>query len=256
MEILNHKITLKTSGLIQELLNGFSNPVEFQPIKNIPNPLKVNNLGGLDFSNPKLYTIYLSLKLKDEVFEANVLHELRHIWQIEHFYPHVCNKVIVYQNNDSDFFQDLGSHIQSQILDIDVNNWLLSKGYSLNYFENMRKDFLNLQNPLDYPLLDDKYNFAQLVSPHMFTFYYMSNEDIMKHINKFSSSYEKYKNALYVANEIKEFLFELDLSNTCDCFIVMGEILTRLNLWDKYYIFFKDTKIRTLTEFESFKATL
>ena len=250
-KILSKTLSFDSELLFNELEQSFMKSIVFYPIAELPHYDNINSYGAVDTFSPGPYKVWLKEDLPFSAFEANMFHELHHIWQIENAFPAVENKPTdLFQSSDMLFFEEVGSHIQSVILDIDVYNWLNANGYSSKFFINERYEGFIQNKDLEYNMLHDKYNFANLVSAFTLFFVFASPDQI----SHFKTAYIKYPSVLSTSEELAKVIDSINPVNPQSSALGMCLLIDRLNLWDTYYVRINDQKIRTAKQFKSFES--
>ena len=134
MKILNEQLSSHEEKLIKEVEESLHKPVHYCYLNN-----ELSNFGAADyFSNPNFYTVYSQKGLHGHNFVNNILHELFHLCQIEEGYPTSSTKNTLITIGEQQYFNSIGTLSASVILDLDVNERLLSVGYDSKYFFDYR----------------------------------------------------------------------------------------------------------------------
>lgn len=251
-KVLSKKLSPKGEELLKYLEQSFGKSIMFYPIRDLEHYGELSSYGAVDCHSPEAYKVWLREDFSLDVFESNLFHELHHIEQIEKAFPIVCNKdTDLLHSSESLFFEEIGAHIQSAILDIDVHNWLASREYSSDFFVQNRFEGFMKNKDINYDRLDDKYNFANLVLA-FFTFFTFANE---QQKSQFKDAYGRYPKALLLAEDLAKTISSIGPWTPKKAALSMGILIDRLNIWDSYYIILNAQKIRTTKEFETFKSS-
>lgn len=249
MYILNRKLTETTERHVSNTLAVLPVRVYFKDI----NEIGRSSYGSTDFSDYEkgFCTVYLSLKQNPLEFETTLLHELRHVWQIGSGYPSVCNKVAnqVFQT-EPQFFADLGTQIQSAVLDLDVIEYLEKQGYSSAIFSacTEEKEANMIFSKVTTQSLQYRWNLATAVL-HLYIAYVRADELLKPSILKTAEAFPK------IIDECK--LLEKHISiHLCNdpqyCAYAMGWIIDHFSLWKTYFVVYRGQKIRTQDEYMRF----
>ena len=251
MQILNVTISEEAATRINDFCDGLRKPVRYIPNDHQANKI-ITSHGSVNAFLPDYYSVYLTVDLNQRYFEANIIHELLHIKQIEQNYPVLCNKPSQLYLTDGFFVEDIGVSIYSTVLDIGVNAGLCEIGYAdeVNWFAE--RNFAGLLSTSSHKYLnwDEKYNFANLVIKYASVLYYTN----CKQDNEVKASFKDYGKVLAVAFDIRESLRKAAHNTPYTAAVTLGFIVDLLDLWDIHYIRYLDSKIRTQAEFEAFRA--
>lgn len=251
-KVLTKNLSLKGSQLLMNLEQSIQKPIVFYPISDLKHCGQLSSYGSTDFFSSEAYIVWLREDLPKDAFEANLFHELRHIQQVENSFPIVCNKdTELFNSPEKSFFEEIGSHLQSVILDIDVHKWLDLQGYSSEFFIKERFTGLMKNKDVLYNNLDDKYNFANLCLAFFLFFFFASNEQKVQ----FKDAYSRYPLALSFAEELSYEINNIGPYTPQLAALSMGILIDKLALWDSHYILFSEQKVRTVKEFETFKQS-
>lgn len=250
MVILGKHLTSKTESLVLQLEQSFHYPVEYLPVETLPGR---NAAGSVDiYHQTGKYRVWLESNLPKEAFEADLLHELHHITQGELGYPTVFNKP------SSDFYsrsrssvEDVGSHLGSVVLDIDVNNWLSEHGYSYHFFASNNYQAL-IQSQQKFPLLRDPLNFAELCLALVHVSLYFDNSDT----SKLFAHYSEYVDVISTAKSIRNELLDYTYDSPQIAMLAMDFLIDSLNLWKWYYVSSPHNCVRTKREYDCFRSAV
>ena len=247
--ILGKTLSPKTSEIVSGMESEFRFPVKYYPASERPN--KSDSIyGSVDpYGEGGFYKVWLRVGITDELFETNLLHELTHIAQVEHGYPVVCNKnSAVFHSSDRDFIEELGAHLGSTVLDIDVQKRLLACGYENCEFAEQNAAGLIATSDHDYNQLDDPLNYAMLVVILLMTAALVSTatQDAL---------YTAYGRYPLVVSDVR-FLYakiqQIGAATPEKAAAALGAIIDRLSLWSHYFIFLNGRRIRTHGEYSAF----
>ena len=250
MNILGRKISDHTASIISSVLESEECSIQWKDANELSDTI---GYGAMDFlqSANGTYVVYLRRKQTQEQFETTVLHELRHVYQMCHAFPIICNKVAssVY-TQDPEFFRKLGAHIQSAILDMDVINWLNDKGYRSDIFSNIKdkNDLLAPFSTVTATSLKDNYNRASAVL-HLYVGYVRANPDGKELLLSYANEYRQLFEEMQTMNE---HIISEKCSDPKYCAYLMGWIIERYNMWCVYYVNYLKRKIRVFPEFVKF----
>lgn len=249
MKILGKSVSPKTEALITKLEKLFRYPVDYYPIDTRPNG-RGKSAGTVDvYPEDGKYRIWLDADLPKEAFEADILHELHHITQTESGFPNVFNKGSEDFRNNQSFIKDLGTHIGSVILDIDVNHWLSENGYSYSFFTLSNYQVM-LHNQQKFPLLNDPLNFAELCLGIVHASLYVDDQDA----EALSQHYSQYPGVKETVSKIRKELLSISHFSPQTATFAMGFIIDTLNLWKWFFVGVHPTYIRTRKEYDAFKT--
>ena len=109
---------------------------------------------------PNEYKIHLNSQLPIEEIEINFAHELLHCIQLEEGFLSISSKEIQYKN--------IASLTSSAVLDLDVNERLMSLGYEVNH-KLLEKQILETKNKLLFSQVNDEMN-EYIRTPNEFIF--------------------------------------------------------------------------------------
>lgn len=247
-QILNHQLSKEAEALFEEVIRGLQNTVCFHPVADL-GERGSDCYGALDFSSHDAYHIWLSTKLYGDVFEANMFHELHHIQQIEQGYPGVYNKEVpVFQSEESLFFEQLGRHLQSIILDLDVWNWVVKHGMQIRYFTKRYYQGAKATIRIHYDRLNDRFNFANYVCAFILFFSHATELQRNEILRDAQYNPDAVSFAASLSDEIRQIGYSDPLS-TAKC---MGLLLNKMDLWDTYSIGFNGVFLHTHEEFDSY----
>lgn len=247
MVILGRNLSEKCTELVKSAIAEISVDVYFKDIKEINR----SSYGSVDIShyNDGYCTVYLRLDQSDIQFETTLLHELRHIWQIEKGYPFVNNKESSsFFKQDQDFYKTIGSQIQSAILDLDVIYYLQKQGYSSTLFSDVISDRAALSSiwaNVSNESLKDPWKLATAVLALYIA--YVRADEVNKPIvlNSASQFPQIIEGCKIVENAVSP---ERCIDPTY-CANRMGWIIDHFSLWKTYYVEFSGERIRTHGEY-------
>ena len=247
MVILGKRLSDKCAQLVKSAIDALSVDVYFRDIKETNR----NMYGSTDVShyNDGYCTIYLQLEQSPIQFETTMLHELRHIWQIEKGYPLVVNKnACSFFNENPYFFETIGSQIQSAILDLDVIDYLEDNGYSSTLFSDFARDREALsviwQN-VTKESLKDPWNLATAVLALYVA--YVRADEVNKPIVQDSAS--QFPQIIQGCKIVEKAISPEACSDPVYCANRMGWIIDHFSLWKTYYVEFRGERIRTHGEY-------
>ena len=255
MKILEINISKKTESVILEMTSTFSETIEYHNIDEISKQIGYRPLGAVQPTPiENKYSLWLATDLPPEIFETNLLHELRHIVQARNGFPMIYNKIgNSHFAADETFFKEVGTSIQSSVLDLEVISWLHSLGYSsecFTYTDNI--DPVRLLSQVSEASLTDKYNLSNatliLYTAHMRA----EQSEQARCIDMFSS----FPTILEHFNKLVS-LVNFDTVGTPEnALMSMGHIIDLFDLWSMYYISteFQTIKIKTKKQFASFAS--
>lgn len=249
MNILSRELSQKTSKLVSDIISSVSLPVQFHPLANRPNP-NDQVAGSVDaYGYNGQYQIWINVDFPQDIFEANLLHELRHIVQTESGFSGVFNKQIDrYPESDQTFIKEVGSHLSSVVLDIDVNKWLESQGYSFSFFYEHNADSLIANSSYPYNHLDDPLNFANLSLAILHASLYVNDDKVTELFNAYSC----YSKVIETVSSLRKKLLSMNINDPIMSLIAHGLEIQTLGLWKYYVAATPRSKIRTSREFFSF----
>lgn len=251
MKILSRNVSEKTEKIVSSIEASVHFPIHYQEISARPN----QSYASFGTVNPHpvegAYNVWLSTQLPQDVFETDLLHELRHIVQVESGYSEVYNKETnEFHSKDRAFIQEVGAHISSVVLDIDVDIWLNNNGYTQEYFFRTNYDnFLSACN-YKYTLLNDPLNFANLC--HALLQISVHCDDKAAQI--LFNAYSAYPDVIKTVSELRNSLRPMKIDNPIASSLAHCLVIDTLQLWKYYYISSSCAKIRTNGEYCSFLA--
>lgn len=246
MQVLNRKLTEKTEHIVASTLATLPVTVQFKDIKNIGK----SNYGSTDYSQYiKGYcTIYLNLEQNTLEFETTILHELRHIWQIGKGYPYVENKIAnSFFQTDPVFYKNLGTQIQSAVLDLEVIQHLKRLGYLSSIFSaySDTDDLSYKFSAVSNQSIQAPWNLASAALSLYAVFIRadeLSKPVILRAADAFPKIIEECK---LIEREIS-----MDLCNDpLYCAKAMGWIIDHFLLWKLYLVVYRGKRIRTHNEY-------
>lgn len=246
MQVLNRKLTEKTEQIVSSALAGLPVTVQFKDIKDIGR----SSYGSTDCSQYRkgYCTIYLNLEQNTLEFETTILHELRHIWQVGKGYPFIHNKTVnsVFQTEPA-FYENLGSQIQSVVLDLDVIQYLKKLGYLSSIFSaySDTDDLSYKFSAVSNQSIQAPWNLASAVLS-LYTVFIRADELSKPVILRAADAFPK------IIEECK--LIEREIStDLCNdplyCAKAMGWIIDHFSLWTLYLVVYRGKRIRTHNEY-------
>lgn len=249
MKILSKNLTEKTSEIVSSIEKSVHLPIAYYSVKDRPNK-SYGVAGSIDVSGESgSYSIWLDTTLPPEAFEVNLLHELRHILQAEAGFSMVCNKPsLALFSNDRDFIKEVGSHLASVVLDIDVNRWLRQMGYSSSFFAQSNLAYLLQHTDARYPGLADPLNFANLVLSLLIAACDVDDKDAAR----LYEAYHTYPKAVESASHLRDQLLSMPLDSPVSTCLAHCILVDGLGLWKYYYVAAGDREVRTHQEYLSF----
>ena len=251
MNILGIDVSENASRQIKSLCDSFQRPVRFLRIDDTPDKTGNNNeLSGGD--ETMYYPVYLQTGADRRLFEANALHELFHIRQYEAGFPALCNKNSQLYSTDRDFVEELGRSVFSVVLDIEVFDRMRECRYpdAVNWLIGDVFGGLLSAAPEINKSLNDKYSFANLVITFAKVLCYTDSEQD----GKVREMLADYPLILERSFDMREMLRENHPDTPDSAVIAMGGMIDMSDLWDLFYIRITNKKIRTRSEYESFKG--
>ena len=251
VEILGRAVSEETNQIIENLCSAFTKPVLFHDISDLPNR---PGFGAISSSDPQKYDVYLDLKLPQDAFEVNILHELFHGKQIESGYPLVCNKLgcDLFYTGDKAFFEHLGSQISVVVLDLDVIEHINKINRSNDYFLQSCIHEFSSFDPQAFNF-GDKYNVAGLACQIALLLLSCDETDKQRVNEILHPLPEVLKlSASNITTIIGSFGFSTPISATQS----LGGVIDYFGLWNLYRIFIQGRYIRTSKEYKDFRESL
>lgn len=252
MQILKKEISPKTATLVSQIEQSVHSPVHYFDVSTRPN-MKDSVFGTVDVHpNDGIYKVWLQSALPQEPFETDLLHELRHIVQVEFGCSEVYNKDSAeFHGRNRALVQNIGAHLSSVILDAEVNSWLTHVGYSQDYFSAINLNALLSAGGHCHIDTEDPFEFADLCLKLVHSAL-STNGSSMQEI---CAAYSSYQQATQIASELYSKLAK-DFPDNLNS-IVLGHCLVvdSLNLWKYYYVATPKIKIRTHGEYVAFLAS-
>lgn len=249
MKILSREISEQTEKIVAEIETSAHLKIAYHAIKERPNQSD-QVAGSVDTSGADgLYHVYLDKRLPQEAFETDVLHELKHILQAENGVSMVYNKPSsAYFSRDRDFIKEVGSHLASVVLDIDVNRWLEQLGYQYSFFARGNLDYLIQNSNFHYKGLADPLNFANLVLALLVTSCSIDEENA----SRLFDAYRAYPKVVDTTRSLRERLLSMPLDTPTSTCLAHCILVDELELWTFYYVAVGDRKIRSHQEYLAF----
>ena len=251
MKILSRTISEKTARIVSSIEKSVHSPVSYRDISERPNQ-SYQTFGTVD-THPSdgTYKVWLSKELPQEIFETNLLHELRHIIQIESGYSEVYNKnTTEFNSQDRCFIQEVGAHLSSVVLDIDVDIWLECNGYSQEHFFRTNYDNLIKLCGHQYTRLSDPLNFANLALALLHMSVHCDDELAQTLFH----AYATYPKVVDIVSELRNKLRTMHIDTPASATLAHCLVIDSFNLWGYYYVASPIIKIRTAREYRSFLA--
>ena len=232
IQLLNQVLSQEAENLYLQIQTQLSKPIAVHNITELGERSQ-NSYGSLDFSSPDAYHIYVTIQLHGKPFEVNLLHELRHALQIELGFPTVNNKKVAYFHGiEAPFFEEIGRHLQSVILDLDVWHWLVQNGMDIRFFTKRYIRGASAITHQNYDKLSDPFNLANYVCVMIMPFSHatdLQRNTILKEA-KFNLD------AINLSDCLSKEIAELGYSTPIQAARCMALLLDTLNLWDTYCI--------------------
>lgn len=252
MQILTKKISTRTAAFVSQIEQSIHLPIRYFDISSRPN-MNDAVAGTVDVHPADgIYKVWLQASLPQNPFESDLLHELYHIVQIESGYSEVCNKsTSEFHSTDGAFIQEVGNHLSSVILDLDVNIWLTRNGYSYDYFSVGNLDALLANKNCRYTRLDDPLNFANLCWALLHAALSSGGEAIQQLCDAYSS----YPQIIRTVSELYNELTKMTIDNPKSAMRGHCLVIDTLNLWKYYFVAAPGIKVRTHKEYEAFLSS-
>lgn len=235
--------------MVADILGTLTVKVYFRDIKEINR----ESYGSTDCSTASqgFYTVYLKTTQTPIEFETTLLHELRHVWQIENDYPWVGNKTASSAfDANRDFLMSIGAQLQSAVLDLDVIEYLEQHGYSSAIFsaftpaENLSGIFQKVTSES----IQDPWNLATAVLS-LYIAYARADDSCKPLVLNSAATCPRVIAECLLLNE----RISLRLCNDpLYCAHTMCWIIDHYSLWKTYFVSFRGKRIRTHAEFEQY----
>lgn len=253
MKILSKEISEKTENLVNTICSSLRVPVIYFPISQRPNS-RDSVAGTVDpHERGGFYRVWLNEALPQYPFEVDLLHELHHIVQIEAGFSEIYNKDTPdFHSADRAFIEEVGSHLSSAVLDIEVNNWLLQCGYSYSFFTEQNFAALLSQTDHLYTGLTDPLNAANLSCALLQGSLYVDKTSAANLFGVYSS----YPKVSSCASALRNELLAMNIDSPVSSLFAHGLVIDSMNLWKFYYAATPDRKIRTHGEYVSFSREM
>ena len=251
MQILTKEISTRTATFVSQIEQSAHLPVRYFDISARPN-ISDGVFGTVDtHPNDGIYKVWLQSALPQEPFEADLLHELRHILQVESGCSEVYNKDSAeFHGPNRAFIQNVGAHLSSAILDAEVNSWLTHIGYSQEYFSTINLDTLLSVSDHGHINIEDPLEFADLCLKIVHSALSTNGTSMQK----ICAAYSSYQRATQTASEMYSKLSEISLDNLNSIMLGHCLVVDSLNLWRYYYVATPRIRIRTHGEYVAFFA--
>ena len=247
--ILGKTLSPKTSEIVSGMESEFRIPVKYYSASERPN--KSDSIyGSVDpYGAGGFYKVWLRADITDELFETNLLHELTHISQVEEGYPIVCNKNSAdLHSSNRDFIEELGAHLGSAVLDIDVQRRLLACGYEDCEFAERNAAGLIATSNHDYNQLNDPLNYAMLVVSLLMVASLVSTATR----DALCTAYRRYTPVIADVRFLYDKIQQIGTSTPEKAAASLGAIIDHLSLWSYYLIYLDGKRIRTPGEYSTF----
>ena len=251
MTILNRPISEKTASIASSIEQSLQLPIVYEASKTDaqhPYAGRVNPFG----ENGR-YTVWLNSTLPQKPFEADLLHELFHIVQIQNGFPSVHNKGNRdFYSHDQAIIQEIGSHLASSILDLGVNQWLETIGYDYSFFTSHNYTFLLEDADTNYINWRDSLNYANIALALFHATLYV--DDV--HAKALFSKYEdRYAPIVEDSSKLRSFVLSLGNLTPEKATLAQCTLIDRFHLWSHYFVVSPALDIRTQKEFLSWQAS-
>lgn len=247
--ILGKTLSPQTSEIVSGMESEFRLPVKYYPASERPN--KSDSVyGSVDpYGAGGFYKVWLRVDITDELFETNLLHELTHIAQVERGYPAVCNKDSAdFHSSDRSFIEELGAHLGSTVLDIDVQERLLERGYANCEFAEENAARLIAASSHDYTRLNDPLNYAILVVDLLMVASLVSTATR----DALCTAYGRYTPVVADVRFLYDKIQQIGTFTPEKAAASLGAIIDHLSLWPYYLIYLGGKRIRTHGEYSTF----
>ena len=249
MKILSRAVSDKTENIVTSICKSLNKPVKYFPINKRPNS-KDSVAGTVDAHGRRgFYSVWIDQKLPRNIFEADLLHELRHIVQVENGFSEIFNKnTDEFHSPDRSFIEEVGSHLSSVVLDMEVNNWLLENGYSYSFF--VEKNLTGLLSNANYPYtkLDDPLNFANLAYALLHTSIYIDDASS----TTLFDAYSKYPRLVACISDLRKEFLSIEVNSPSSSLLAHAELLDVLGVWKYFYAATPFCRVRTHSEYVNF----
>ena len=247
MKILSYELTPETEALVSSLTASLSRKVTFLESDALPEQAR-NVFGYINtVTADETYQVSLSTLLSRAAFECTLLHQLRHLVQIEENYPNLflkdCHETVA---PDPTLVEGRGAHIAAAILDLDVNTWLHSVG---------RWEGSYARANLDAALASSGQSFTGFKLPLLFASFAVSILNVSlqgsdEDAARVFEAYAAYPDVVAAARTMREKLLSRDVCSADGAIWGMGLVLDTLDLWKYFYVAAPDgKKLRTHGEF-------
>lgn len=249
MKILGRNISPKTQQHVEDIYASLPLSVRYFTTAERPNK-SYQVAGAVDVhGNGEHYSVWLDKSLPQDAFEADLLHELRHIVQVLSGFSTVYNKDShELYSSDKEFIREVGAHLASTVLDMEVNTWLRKNGYSPDFFiaQNLNGALKHASH--QYQNLDDPLNFANVVLSLLLVALPLDDTSAA-HL---SNAYSAYPAVTACVDSLRSALLSVSLDNPTSSTWAHGLLIDRLGLWKYYYVATPSRKIRTHKEYANF----
>lgn len=253
MDILGKTISEKTAVFVSSIEQSVRLPIQY--LDNSTRPNTTYRVFGTVDTHPLdgIYKVWLMPDLTQEDYEANLLHELHHIVQVESGYSEVYNKnTVEFHSKDRAFIQEVGAHLSSFVLDMDVDIWLERNGYSQEHFFRTNYDSLIANCHHQYTLLNDPLNFANLSLALLHIASHFDDDAAQTLFNAYST----YPKVINAASKLRNTLRAMKIDNPTAAAHAHCLIIDFLELWKYFYVISPDIKIRTRKEYLDYLDSL
>ena len=249
MKILNRTLSQKTTQIVVDILETLTIKVYFRDIKEI----NQESYGSADCSTASqgFCTVYLKTTQTPIEFETTLLHELRHVWQMENGYPCVGNKIANSAfDADKDFLFSIGSQLQSAVLDLDVIEYLEHHGYPSTIFSkfNESDDLTGVFQKVTSESIKDPWNLATAVLQLYIAYVRADNTNKPIILSSASSCSKVIEECTLVSEKISQ----TQCNDPTYCAYIMCWLIDHFSLWKTYFVEFHGKRIRTHGEFERY----
>lgn len=247
--ILGKTLSPKTSEIVSGMESEFRIPVKYYLASEHPNKSD-SVFGSVDpYGVDGFYKVWSRVDIPGEMFETNILHELTHISQVEEGYPIVCNKNSAdLHSSNRDFIEELGAHLGSAVLDIDVQRRLLACGYENCEFAERNAAGLIATSNHDYNQLNDPLNYAMLVVSLLMVASLVSTATR----DALCTAYGRYTPVIADVRFLYDKIQQIGTSTPEKAAASLGAIIDHLSLWSYYLIYLDGKRIRTPGEYSTF----
>lgn len=251
MKILNREISEKTARLVSAIEQSVPLPVVYEIIKT---EKATPYAGRVDTSGRNgCYTVWLNNTLPRRPYETDLLHELRHIVQIQNGFPTVYNKGNSdFHSPDRAFVEEVGAHLGSVVLDVEVNKWLKDIGYDYSFFTLNNYTVLLNQADADYPNWRDPLNRANIALSLVHAALYVDDPHTDTLFSKYS---DRYGPIVEDASALRRFILSLGVLSPDKALLAQCKLIDSLRLWSHYLVISPSQTIRTGREFLAWRET-